>query len=155
MLHWALGKLRVTTSTQAIWIRFRGVQKNFWSFQACRSYIHVCVSSSYFDLMTLPYRKFADVSSTRIGLFRSVFITYSYLFFPAHFIIASSRSGNLVGICITCICNISCKLQIISRLLNFCLVYCCYLGFLTPLSLAILSNFLTFSLNDKIEIMKK
>ena len=127
----------------------------FLSFQACRIYHHLSVGSSYFDLMTLPYRKFADVSSTRIGLFRSVFITYSYLFFPAHFIIASSRSGNLVGICITCICNISCKLQIISRLLNFCLVYCCYLGFLTPLSLAILSNFLTFSLNDKIEIMKK
>ena len=61
--HLALGKLRVTTSTQAIWIRFRGVPKIFLLFQACRNYIHLSVGSSYFHLMTLPYRKFAAVKS--------------------------------------------------------------------------------------------
>ena len=61
MLYLTLGKLKVTTSTLAIWIRFRGVPKKFCSFQACRNYHHLSVGSSYFDLMTLPYRKFAAV----------------------------------------------------------------------------------------------
>ena len=60
--HLALGKFLVTTSIKAIWKRYRGVPKKFWSFQDCRNYIHLSEGPSYFDLMTQPYRKFAAVT---------------------------------------------------------------------------------------------
>ena len=61
MLHLALGKLKATTSTKALWMRFMGVPKKFWSFKACRIYTHLSKGPSYFDLMTQPYGKFAAV----------------------------------------------------------------------------------------------
>ena len=57
MLHLVLGKLRVTTSSKATWVRFLVEPKNLY----CMICHHFSETPSYFHLMTIPYRKFAAV----------------------------------------------------------------------------------------------
>ena len=61
MSHLALGKLRVTTSSRATWVRFLVVPKKNWSLQYCMICHHFSESISYFQLMTLPYKEFTAV----------------------------------------------------------------------------------------------
>ena len=51
MSHLALGKLKATTSTQAIWIRFRGVRKNFAHFKL----VFVFLPFKYRFILFSPY----------------------------------------------------------------------------------------------------
>ena len=62
MSHLALGKLKGPMSTKAMWLRFQGVPKKFWSYQYCGKYHHFSESLSYFHLMTQPFRKFTAVT---------------------------------------------------------------------------------------------
>ena len=95
--HLALGKLKGPMSTKAMWLRFQGVPKKFWLYQYCGKYNHFSEGLSYFDLMTQPYRKFADVLKKNwLSFPKKLFMIWQRLGQSLHIFIFANQQCYLI-----------------------------------------------------------